>query len=281
MPTIKGNQAVLVPIYKKNLSSDEIVSIKLMCKILRRHKIIFICPLGLDITHYIENYLVNCEFVFFPEKHFKSVATYSKLLLSIKFYEQFEAYKYILVFQLDALVFKDSLNYWVAKHLDYIGAPIFQGKNSSLKISGVQNGGISLRRVQSCLKVLNSPLVFLEKKQYDQLTPFYGRKNIVLLKSVNFFYKITNKFLKIKPVSVFLYFFRSNEDFFWSIFAKYFYKSFKTASVRDSLSFAFEKYPERCYQLNENKWPFGAHAWTKYNRKFYTARIKQLLRTKS
>ena len=73
-------------------------------------------------------------------------------MLSSEFYRRFSKFEYILIYQLDAFVFKDQLNYWCKKGYDYIGAPWFEGfhlTKTGVNIIGVGNGGFSLRRVKT------------------------------------------------------------------------------------------------------------------------------------
>jgi hypothetical protein len=56
-------------------------------------------------------------------------------MLSIDFYKRFRDYKFILIYQLDAYVFRDELEYWCEQDYDFIGAPLIEnGKGSDKKI---------------------------------------------------------------------------------------------------------------------------------------------------
>ncbi|MEW6718188.1 MAG: DUF5672 family protein [Chloroflexota bacterium] len=84
----------------------------------------------------------------FEDRYFSTIASYSKLLLSPKFYAAFINFNYILIYQLDCLVFSDQLEEWCGAGYDYIGAPLFRDKANPAKgFSRVGNGGLSLRRV--------------------------------------------------------------------------------------------------------------------------------------
>lgn len=97
--------------------------------------------------------LLQIHYIFFHENYFKSIDGYNKLMLSPSFYKAFSNYEYILIYQLDAWVFKDELQHWCNQKYDYIGAPIYQNN----KLIGIGNGGFSLRKVDYCLKVLAYP----------------------------------------------------------------------------------------------------------------------------
>ena len=72
--------------------------------------------------------------------------------MNYDFYNGFRKYKFMLVHQLDAYVFKDDLLYWTKQGYDYIGAPWFEGMdnagtNASL-LPEIGNGGFSLRKIK-------------------------------------------------------------------------------------------------------------------------------------
>ena len=93
----------------------------------------------------------------FPDRFFKSTSTYSKLMLSKRFYKTFREYEFILIYQLDSLVFSDELIFWCEQEYDYIGAPWIKGKRMAhMAIYGMcGNGGFSLRKVHSFLEVID------------------------------------------------------------------------------------------------------------------------------
>lgn len=141
---------ICIPVYKKELSPSENLSLQQVRRILCRYKICFVTSNDLDVeaVGYIQDELV----VKFPNRYFKSVVSYSKLMLSCFFYEVFSAYQYMLIYQLDAFVFRDDLLNFCNMGYDYIGAvwPAWH-----LKVPyRVGNGGFSLRNIQSCINVL-------------------------------------------------------------------------------------------------------------------------------
>lgn len=167
--------AVLIPLYRNVLDSYEQISLAQCKKILNRYDLIFVSPEDLDITEIQEEYgVANVER--FAKEYFQSTCTYSRLMLSKEFYRRFQRYEFILIYQLDAFVFADQLMDWCAKGQDYVGAPwigedwpktimpmakkplwarIFLFKMLFFKKDNfVGNGGLSLRKVSSALKVL-------------------------------------------------------------------------------------------------------------------------------
>jgi hypothetical protein len=59
------------------------------------------------------------------------------------------------------------------------------------------------------------------------------------------------------------------EDWFISAEAKRYYPHFVFASTEHALDFAFEREPRFCYEKAGRKLPFGAHAWSRYDRQFW------------
>lgn len=61
------------------------------------------------------------------ERHFfTSVEGYNKLCYNIDFYSAFRNYDYMLIYQLDAWVFRNELQMWCEKGYDYIGSPFLR-----------------------------------------------------------------------------------------------------------------------------------------------------------
>lgn len=162
--------AVVIPIYKELLNEYEKISLHQCLRILDRYDIFFIMPIGLDITSY------RCGKVKIMElspDNFKSIATYNRLMLNPEFYRNFLEFDYILIYQLDGFVFCDRLDEFMAKGYDYIGAPWLDGmKLYKYSFRGIEllnrflngvfvyctlyvgNGGVSLRKVNSTINIL-------------------------------------------------------------------------------------------------------------------------------
>jgi len=224
--------SVVIPIYKPQLSDTELRSFKQCLHILGDHPLMLVAPDGLDTNIYENIAGRNLQCTYFNKKYFNSVLGYSELLLSKKFYCSFEAYKYILIYQLDAWVFRDDLSYWCKKNYDYIGAPwleappVTSGKKpfiniSNLLVNQVGNGGLSLRKV---------------------------KPHIRWAWWVSFLFRL----------------FPKNEDILWTLFAP-----FKKPNAMEALQFAFELNPGQSYELNNRELPFGCHAWEKYDPAFW------------
>lgn len=223
--------AVAIPIYKSQPTPAEQRSFQQCLQILGRHPICLVAPQHLDITVY--NQIANrpLKTITFDSRFFESVNGYSELLLHRRFYSKFTDYHYILIYQLDAWVFRDELLDWCQQKFDYIGAPWLEAPPPTTKKpfinlgpllkNKVGNGGVSLRNVQSHLR----------------WAPW-----------VSFVFKL----------------FPKNEDMLWSLLVP-----FKKPKPIHALRFAFEMEPSRSYQLVGQTLPFTCHAWEKYEPQFW------------
>lgn len=149
--------AVIIPYYRNTLSETEQISLKQCLKILSGYPIILIIPDNMD-----KQELSYGEVLYekVPAAWLESVAAYNRMMLKADFYMRFKKYKYILIYQLDAFVFSDQLAKFCQYGFDYIGAPWLKGmryyKDFSKCVWHVGNGGLSLRNVNSFIKILKS-----------------------------------------------------------------------------------------------------------------------------
>lgn len=67
--------------------------------------------------------------------------------------------------------------------------------------------------------------------------------------------------------------YKENEDKFFSFNGD---ARFKVAPVSVALKFAFEREVKKCFEKNNNKLPFGCHAWERYDYKFWRTHIEKL-----
>jgi hypothetical protein len=243
---------IVIPIYKTTLLNFEIQSLNQCVKILGDHSIVFVHPKSLDVSTINFDGRISSEK--FPDHYFKNVFGYNRLMLTDSFYERFTHSKYILIYQLDAYVFRDELLYWCSKDYDYIGAPWIATPNKGFKkllslfdskkkkarseiFYKVGNGGFSLRKVSSHIANANKLKSVIEqnlKRSEDD--------------------------------------FRIMEDVFWSSVPK-FDPSFLIPDYKEGLQFAFDRKPELALKLNNNKLPFGCHGFEKPKVKRFWSRI--------
>ena len=156
---------IVIPIYKDNFNNpllyDEVESIYHTIKLMNKYDIYFLCHPDLNISFYKRFEANNVYFKFF---NYKTREDYSNMCLNYEFYKIFSDYKYMLICQTDAYIFKDELLYWCNKRYDYIGAlalfseikPKWIGVFGDENIGDIHsykypvlNGGFSLRNIQS------------------------------------------------------------------------------------------------------------------------------------
>ena len=262
---------IVIPVYKQNPEISELASFKQCLSILNKYDIVIITYQSLSIDSYINesnNLNISLKIEYFEEKYFKSVYGYNQLCLNKELYLRFSNYEYMLIYQLDAWAFEDKIDYWCSKEYDYIGAPIFDNKG---KLLGVGNGGLSLRKIEYCLKVLNRPiyLPYVTPKylfylyKYDFITSKHKSiKDIILIlfkiisKSVG--YKNNIKYYSSSKGDV-------NEDLLFSVMARHAWGvNINMPTINESIDFAFERFPSELYVKNNKRLPFGCHAFEKW-----------------
>ena len=235
--------AIVIPIYKENPTEIEKSSLIQCCKVLGKHNFSLVCPSSLNVDAYIavlKEYGIKFGVVEFDRQYFTGIRGYNLLMLNADFYTRFAKYDFMLIYQLDAWVFGDDLDYWCDQGFDFIGAPWrrFDFLRNRLHIleSGV-NGGFSLRKIGSFINILN--VSGNDKKILDRYL-LGGR----------------------------------NEDGFFSTYAAKIDHSFKVAPSDVAMRFSFEQKPAELFRLMGNALPFGCHAWRKYDPIFWSEFIK-------
>ena len=237
---------VVIPIYQASLSQQERKSLSQAYKILRMYPLVVIKPNHLDLSELVTEF-PKLSFISFADSYFKGISGYNRLMLAKEFYESFLDCTYILIYQLDAYVFRDELREWCNKGYDYIGAPWlqrpvyklpvisgimhlihsyhkFRGKPSKQDLYGkIGNGGLSLRKVASHYRITC--------EQNERIDHYLAQKRYHLY----------------------------NEDVFWATEAN----GFTYPKVKEAIRFSFDKYPGYCYKLNNRQLPFGCHSWYK------------------
>jgi hypothetical protein len=206
----------------------------------------------------------------FPDRFFGSARAHGSLLLSPRFYRAFLAYEFVLIYHLDALVFSDRLAEWCDAGYDYIGAPwLLSSDTPHITEQKVGNGGFSLRRIRSFLRVLDS-------RRYFQDPDEYWRRYVARTGGLTRLLNSPRKYLKrLLPLNDVRWHIRwalhgdVHEDRFWSEYATYYDPSFRIAPVDVAMRFAFEAEPRKCFERIGHQMPFGAHRWQKFDREFY------------
>lgn len=232
---------VVIPLYKTVLSKTEQMSLKQCLHVLGKYKLVFAQPENLDSSKLTAN---KIQVEKFPDHYFKSVFGYNSLMLSSVFYERFSDSKYILIYQLDAFVFKDELIEWCNKGYDYIGAPWIASPDTTIKkltnifasqnkkerqkiFFKVGNGGFSLRNVAKSITIARELSNLVKENLQRDEDDFYIM-----------------------------------EDVFWSIMVPEYYPDFKIPHYKEALGFAMDRKPNLALEMHKEL-PFGCHGFDK------------------
>ncbi|QEK50329.1 hypothetical protein FYC62_00590 [Pedobacter aquae] len=263
----RANVVILIVAHKPFLSPNEGASLKQCYKILGKYPIRIICPKGLNIQEY-RALIPDIEVDFIDPKWQATYAMFNRLKIAPFLYNRYCDYEYILFYELDAWVFRDELEYWCNLGYDYIGAPWYEGYGQAEDNSpfiGVGNGGFSLRKVNSHLKVLSS-FSYLEKpsefmRGYDKKLNVKNLIKILLNFTIrnNTYYMFNNC--------------HKHEDYFWGNIVKRNFKWFRIPTEDIASQFATEKKAKINYRINNNILPFGCHGWLKYEPEFWKDHI--------
>lgn len=268
---------VTIPVYKEHPSIAEVASFKQGLTTLRNYDICIFTHKGCNLGEYRKlsdevgkTYSVQ----YFDANYFKSVQGYNDLCFSALFYERFSDYEFMFIYQLDAWVFRDELEYWCNKGYDYIGAPIFHAYNSkhfTNHFAGIGNGGLCLRRISHCLTIVkgdrNKPLI----KPYPLFVLYYylGRYNDKFTKNwINRLRIIPTVIAKIFGKYNTIDYYQKNHINEDMIFGTWSTKSWgyqgNIPSMEEAMHFSLEVHPEDLYHKMGDKLPFGCHAFEKW-----------------
>lgn len=253
---------ILVPVYKSIPTAEEQISFIQLLKILSNYRITLITYPELDISFYLElanSFQVKLNVKFFSKSDFQSLKSYNDLCLNIEFYKEFEEFNYMLIYQLDCFVFRDELNNWCEKNYDYIGAPWFTENSSheeGAELWKVGNGGLSLRKVKTFIKILEyKKNIYTTKRAYK----INKANNGDLFDFTKMVFQGKNN-----RMSYLLESWKDAEDIFYCLVLENTKLKLHVPPIEEALQFAFEKSPAYLFNLNNQILPFGCHAWKKY-----------------
>jgi len=262
--------AVILPVYRFPLSPEEEFSLLRARSVLGGHARFFVAPAGLRFP---AGFLRGEAIVRFPARFFTYPHGYNRLLMTRRFFRVFGDYVHILIYQLDCVVFRDDLLLWCGRDYDYVGSPWYENyiyEYQRERKWWVGNGGFSLRKTASAIRVLQTRLC--PRSHFPVPPPNRPRPGGIqwLFSNVQNRLKQTSGLWTVEDE---LANYGESEDRFWALDAARFVPGWKIPSAEEAMSFGFEQYPEECHRLIGGRLPFGCHAWTKHSRPF----IEQLL----
>ncbi|MCJ8208434.1 hypothetical protein MUY27_01855 [Mucilaginibacter sp. RS28] len=250
-----AQSVVIIPFYKDTLNTNEEISLQQCEKILSPHIKIAIKPRSLTLPKKVSSLIKLNGVVNFDDHFFAGIAGYNRLMLSQDFYGQFLDYECLLIYQTDAFVFKDELDYWCSQGWDYIGAPWIRRKDDGAikaAVTGIQQAVST----QFNLKKNGVP----NKYQFDNKVGNGGFS----LRRVNKFHELCGTEKGRIETYLAQTAHQYNEDAFWSVEANRKKMLLKIPDWQTALRFSFEIYPERALRLNNGELPFGCHDWDQY-----------------
>ncbi|MEM9291335.1 MAG: DUF5672 family protein [Acidobacteriota bacterium] len=280
--------AVVIPVWRSPLSEDELLSVRSWWAHLSSYPTVLLAPQGFDPQTLAASEtpdepsrnaleaLIRQPVESFEPSWFESRQSYNHLLMTEGFYRRFEKAGHLLIFQLDCLAFSGDLGPFLDAETDYVGAPWFlDPQRAEAGLSRIGNGGLSLRRVDAALAVLTSqryrqqPVPWLGTRPGQLFGPISDRpswrRRARILREIR------------RGVPWYCRHYGQNEDHFWSDRAPLFDPDFRPAPLPIGLAFAFERFPRYCWHRNGSQLPFGCHAWTKFDRDFWTPWLPRAL----
>lgn len=236
---------IVIPIYNTIPTDNEVLSIRRNCTVLKDYDIFFIHPFLMDVSAYetiiseIEGF--NIHFRQFKKKYFRSNKTYSRLMLSEEFYRQFLDYEYMLIAQTDTYILntdhslEDFINISRDKAYDYWGAPWIRGPFTEPYNIKDRLKLVVVKKPEQ-VKVGNGG--FSLRHVLHTLNLIERRKNLID------------------------YYWRFNEDMFFSWFAYVPEDRYKAASEAEANDFALESNMKE--EIDKGHVPYAVHSWEKY-----------------
>lgn len=239
----EGKGTVVITFVWRDITQKERNALNQGVTILNKHPFVIVHPNSYSVDYLLRQY-PGIQEVALPDENFSNIDTYNKMMLSTWFYELWTQYEYMLVYQIDAYVFSDQIEYWTSLDFDYIGAPWMLNDNfyqnhighwvtrllrhrpiknnhihSAHLFHQVGNGGFSLRRIAKMKEIMekNKELIASAKGKHER-----------------------------------------QEDVMISILLKE-KENLKIPSWRLALHFSFEKAPAKCLKMTKGVFPFGCH----------------------
>ena len=257
----------MIPTHCETLSEPQRAAFDQVLTVLGSHEIHLAVPETFDAKAFSE-LAPTVRVRRFDDRWFASFAAHQRLMISPIFYEAFSAFTHILIYHLDAYVFRDELLEWCQAGYDYIGAPWRTGTTADGRplLESAGNGGFSLRNVSSALTTLrlfNHRRFRRPTELWQELAAHQGLQRLKSLAAYPF------KCAGVRnTLAHYLATFPYTEDKFWSRCATLANPSFRVAPPDIAKDFAFETCPDFLYEQRREQLPFGCHAW-RYHQEFW------------
>lgn len=242
---VMNKVAVIVPLYKAELSPMEMMSMRQNYREFRDYPVIVVHPKGLELGE-IRDEFPRLEFREFAPEFFHGIPGYNRFMMSEEFYAAFvDEYEYILICQTDVYIFRGSeLNAWCEKGYDYVGAPWI--KRDCYNMFPLKQWRAYRQWRKHCKGEL------CREDFWDKI----GNGGLSLRRVIPHYEEAKNNRKKIEEYLASNKKFHA-EDLYWGSEVD----GFRYPDVEEALSFAFDKDPDYCFYRTKGKLPFGCHAW--------------------
>lgn len=260
---------VLVPTHLEQLDEELSATLLHNATQLKGYKLEVILPEACSPSWYqafFTEHGINGTVRLVGANYFGSPAAVNKMGTDPAFYRMYQEFDYILICHLDAWVFRDRLAHWMDKDYDFIGAPLFLPEND--KVHFLQrmapfggNGGLSLRRVAGCIRVLETFQPGRSPRRVAQAVWFLARNRqwefIVIL------FRLLHELSQDWRGTCEKY--NIYEDVFFTIIAPLCGNHISIPSNRTAMKFACEvNYPLFQKEIFNLEPPLGIHGYDKY-----------------
>lgn len=264
----RGEVAVVVPLVTPRPSVDEALSLFLLRRHLGGIDRVLLVPQGLALDFPHDDFRV----LRVPDACMAGIAAYNRLMLSGWFYRIFAGYRFILIHQLDCLLFDGGLDRWCRAGWSYLGAPWY-ARGPGARPVAVGNGGLSLRRIDHAIAVLESDRLSPWPRLAQQRRHFArgGHLRALVARILR-----ARRAADGRPLAErYLDGFDRPEDEFWAYHAPFFLADYRLPAPEEALAFAVEAQPAVATARLGGRLPFGCHAWARMDRGFWLDRLAE------
>jgi hypothetical protein len=290
MVNYSPNCCIVIPVYRCSLLAGEMAALNRCVNQLSDYLICIVVPSSLrfQIEETLST-LINDSgsffFVSIPDSWLSSIDSYNYLMLEPWFYKIFDKWEYILVHQLDAMIIDGKrLASLILMKYSYVGGcfvvpsrlPFL--KNVFWRIYG-GNGGLSLRRVNDMISLLESPdfprkpiRTFAECLSYLLMrsASTYSNNKLSFVEYLSIIF--TSLLMSLGHKNTLLTMDKTRtcqEDFLFSVFAPRYFKWFRVPVPSISAQFFVDANPEVIFKRHKPANLLGCHGWEKNNPSFW------------
>ncbi len=261
---------VLIPTHKEVPSDSEVEVLKHNARMLAAYPIEIVLPDDCSPTWYETFFAesgVDGRVRLVDSAYFGSIAAVNRMGMDPNFYRLFRRFEFLLICHLDAWIMHSAIDEWLDSPYDFIGAPLFlpadRRRHFSRGMAPIGgNGGLSLRRVEACIRTLEGFKPAWNIPRIAQALIFLARNGQLRLASplLRFLRQLRGRDWVASCRTVNLY-----EDVFFTVVAPLCGDPIRIPPSRDALRFACEvNYELIQKEILIDEPPLGVHGFNKY-----------------